>query len=189
MVPRMILAAWWPPSPTRVFTTSTRRTAGSAQPAIQRLARARGEYLAFLDSDDLFLPEKLAVQVAQLDADPALGMVAGGFRYIDWQGGWLAERRPWVFQPTLDLSTVLLGAAIITNSVLLRKEWIERVGDVQSEVVLGRRPGLVAAPGGCWLPDELDAGGGMRLPHARRPGCARRGQAKPGHLAGVRGAV
>jgi len=89
---------------------------------------ARGEYLAFLDSDDLFLPAKLAFQVAQLDADPALGMVAGGFRYIDWQGGWLAERRPWVFQPTLDLSTVLLGAAIITNSVLLRKEWIERVG-------------------------------------------------------------
>ncbi len=90
---------------------------------------ARGEYLAFLDSDDLFLPAKLAFQVAQLDADPALGMVAGGFRYIDWQGAWLAERRPWVFQPNLDLSTVLLGAAIITNSVLLRKDWLERVGD------------------------------------------------------------
>ncbi len=90
---------------------------------------ARGQYLAFLDSDDLFLPDKLAVQVQQLDENPALGMVAGGFQYIDWQGRPLAERRPWTFQPALGLTTVLLGAAILTNSVLLRANWIERVGN------------------------------------------------------------
>lgn len=38
---------------------------------------ARGEYLAFLDSDDLFLPHRLEVQVPLLERDPDLGLVYG----------------------------------------------------------------------------------------------------------------
>ncbi len=34
------------------------------------LARAQGEFIAFLDSDDLWLPEKLAVQIAFMDQHP-----------------------------------------------------------------------------------------------------------------------
>ncbi len=33
-------------------------------------AHARGEYLAFLDSDDLFLPDKLQLQLTVLESDP-----------------------------------------------------------------------------------------------------------------------
>ena len=36
---------------------------------------ARGQYLAFLDSDDLWLPEKVSLQVARLDAEPEVGLV------------------------------------------------------------------------------------------------------------------
>src|SRR5207253_6175188 len=36
---------------------------------------ARGRYLAFLDSDDLWLPDKVSMQVARLDAEPAVGVV------------------------------------------------------------------------------------------------------------------
>src|SRR5215831_13288100 len=38
---------------------------------------ARGPYVAFLDSDDLWLPEKVSVQIARLNGDPAVGLVYG----------------------------------------------------------------------------------------------------------------
>ncbi|MGE4557297.1 MAG: glycosyltransferase [Desulfovibrionaceae bacterium] len=61
------------------------------------LAKARGAYLARMDADDVCLPERLALQAAHLDADPAVGLVSclvgfggdpvasqGFARYIQW---------------------------------------------------------------------------------------------------------
>src|ERR1017187_8676124 len=48
-----------------------KRAAGARNTAI---ARARGEFLAFLDSDDTWLPDHLESQMKQFEADPALGL-------------------------------------------------------------------------------------------------------------------
>lgn len=67
-------------------------------PALQAgLAAARGELVARLDADDVCHPERLARQVARLQAEPDLGVVAcrvafggdreraaGYARYVDW---------------------------------------------------------------------------------------------------------
>ncbi len=53
---------------------------------------AAGEYLAFLDSDDVFVAEKLAKQVAILDADAGVGLVHNNFRRVDMAENLLAER-------------------------------------------------------------------------------------------------
>ncbi|MDD3154545.1 MAG: glycosyltransferase [Victivallaceae bacterium] len=56
----------------RLFRQENRGVAEARNRAVQL---ARGEYLAFLDHDDLWLPEKLAVQSEILDADSRIGLV------------------------------------------------------------------------------------------------------------------
>ena len=65
-------------------------------------ARAEGHLFAFLDADDVWLPAKLARQVAMLDADGSLGLVHCGVEEIGADGrtlgysvdglsGWVSE--------------------------------------------------------------------------------------------------
>jgi glycosyltransferase involved in cell wall biosynthesis len=49
-----------------------KRAAGARNTGI---AKARGEFLAFLDSDDVWLPNHLENQMKQFQADPSLGLV------------------------------------------------------------------------------------------------------------------
>jgi glycosyltransferase involved in cell wall biosynthesis len=49
---------------------------------------ARGEYIAFIDADDVWLPCKLAEQVAILEKYPSVGLVCGTVIYwSSWSGG------------------------------------------------------------------------------------------------------
>jgi glycosyltransferase involved in cell wall biosynthesis len=51
-----------------------------ANPVIARnfgMTLARGEFFAFLDHDDLCIPERFALQMAAFDADPALDVCVG----------------------------------------------------------------------------------------------------------------
>ncbi len=63
-------------------------------PASRNLgARAgTGEYLAFLDSDDVWMSQKLEQQVARMDASPEAGFLYGLSEYwYDWD----KNRKPW----------------------------------------------------------------------------------------------
>jgi glycosyltransferase involved in cell wall biosynthesis len=44
------------------------------------LGVARGEYVAFIDADDVWSPNKLTEQVAIMDAHPEVGMLCGAAR-------------------------------------------------------------------------------------------------------------
>jgi len=48
---------------------------------------ARGRYVALLDADDEWLPDKLARQIALLEARPEVGLVYGDMEVVDGHGG------------------------------------------------------------------------------------------------------
>ncbi|HEY3695977.1 glycosyltransferase family 2 protein [Phenylobacterium sp.] len=52
------------------------------------IRNALGEFIAFIDADDVWRPQKLAEQVAILDAHPSVAMVCGAVNYWSaWAGG------------------------------------------------------------------------------------------------------
>ena len=83
---------------------------------------AQGEYIAFLDDDDLFLPEKLRTQIALLEQRPALGFVASGFQYVDNDRSVIETTRPWLRYPELDLRTFLHECAPLHLSASLFRQ-------------------------------------------------------------------
>ena len=60
---------------------------------------ARGEFIAFLDADDFWEPDKLERQVAIMDAEPAV--TAGVQRPAPVLGRWREQERQFSFVPEL----------------------------------------------------------------------------------------
>lgn len=90
------------------------------------LAAARGEYIAFLDQDDIFLPHKLSSQVALLKQNCDLGMVNSGWQIVDELGNVKAAVQPWQQIPHLDCANLLIWKPVFLGAMLFRRSWLER---------------------------------------------------------------
>lgn len=89
---------------------------------------AKGEFLAFLDAGDFFLPEKLEKQVACFDADRTLDLVQTGWLIVDKNDQGISGVKPWESAPKLDLETLILYKSVRPSAIMLRREWWERLG-------------------------------------------------------------
>ena len=83
------------------------------------IAMATGELLAFLDADDRWTPEKLALQVAALEADPNLDAVFGHVRQF------YSETLPEEQRPRL-AAEVMPGH--LASAMLVRRSRFDAVG-------------------------------------------------------------
>ena len=89
---------------------------------------AQGEWIAFLDADDFFLPGKLAAQMAIAAAQPDLGMIHSGWNRVDAQGKLLMAVEPWRQIPKLTLESWLRWKPVLPSAMLFRREWLLRSG-------------------------------------------------------------
>ncbi len=92
------------------------------------LELARGEFIAFLDQDDWFEPDKLEVQVTALQESPHLGMVHSGWFVVDAAGERLSTVNPREGIPELDLAAWLLWKPVFLGAMLFRRSGFEGVG-------------------------------------------------------------
>jgi glycosyltransferase involved in cell wall biosynthesis len=98
---------------------------------------ATGQYVAFLDQDDLWYPPKLMSQVAVLDRDPHVVLAHCNFDRIDETGRMLQESAGVVERASAVASPMgqLIGEALIfPSAMMIRKEGYERIGGFHREL-------------------------------------------------------
>ena len=107
------------------------RNSGVAEARNRGIAAARGRYVAFLDSDDAWLPGKLAAQVAALDAaPPSVALVYGGLRVLGPQGehDWQPQVSGYVFPAMLAANRMFAAP----STMLVRREVFDWLGGFDS---------------------------------------------------------
>jgi len=101
---------------------------------------ARGEYIALLDSDDLWLPEKLAKQVDLFDKNSDMVLMFTGSLQIDARGRRLDVPPSCIdiVESQLTLESLCLYNVIGTPStVMIRRELLEHVGKFDQAIRYG----------------------------------------------------
>ena len=82
---------------------------------------AKGEYLAFLDSDDLSLPLRLSKQVAFLDNNPAYALCGTWSKMIDGENREIKKINISVSDDEIKCS-LLFANAFVQSSIMIRRQ-------------------------------------------------------------------
>jgi glycosyltransferase involved in cell wall biosynthesis len=98
------------------------------------LRQALGEFILFLDGDDIIYPEKLARQLGILEEDHLLGAVHSGWRLVDAHGRPLRPIRPWEQSPQLTLIDWLKWKPVFLGAMLFRRHWLERIDGFRTDL-------------------------------------------------------
>ncbi|MFC2157980.1 glycosyltransferase family 2 protein [Acidobacteriota bacterium] len=119
----------------RIRYIKLEKNTGPSQSRNIGIEKSRGKYIAFLDDDDEWLPEKLEVQVRIFDeADEKIGAVYSAF--------WRIQKNKRLYIPSKKikkkegdlLDNVLKRYMIGTPAILVRKDVLDEVGYFDAEL-------------------------------------------------------
>lgn len=113
----------------RYFYQENRGISGARNAGIKR---ARGKFIAFLDSDDYWLPDKTVQQLALFKQHPEYALVAARCASIRLDGSYRDKNRPgksgWV------LEDLFKANFIRTSAAMIKQECFENIGLFDEEL-------------------------------------------------------
>src|SRR5215510_1758269 len=94
---------------------------------------AHGSWIAFLDDDDVWVPEKIEQQWKLVEQNPALGLVYCSDYAVDEQLHILYERKAQAENRGQVFDRLLIKNFIFTSCVMARRDAVEKAGYMQKE--------------------------------------------------------
>ncbi|MCP5095896.1 MAG: glycosyltransferase [Chloroflexi bacterium] len=103
-----------------------RANGGAAAASNTGLELAQGEWIAFLDSDDLFLPNKFALQMAAIEQEPAAGVIYG--RYYGMTSTGIDKKLVGGCYAPYPLADLLMGPVFHWSTSMFRRSILQETG-------------------------------------------------------------
>lgn len=119
------------------FDFLVQKNQGLSRTLNDSVARARGNLIVSFGSDDVMLPERLALQVAYMQGKPEVGICAGNIEEIDAQGVSRGTPRELPLR-RLDFEDVFLNrkTGAPAPTLMFRREALEKVGGFDPQIRL-----------------------------------------------------
>ena len=92
------------------------------------ISKTQGEYIAFCDDDDLWMPEKLERQLSEFEKDSQLGLVCSNGIFFDKNGEHREMIKAELKDSDFTFESLIWHNYIPSPSVLVKKEVIDDVG-------------------------------------------------------------
>lgn len=114
----------------------TQRNGGQAVAKNSGIRESIGDYIAFLDADDLWTPDKLEAQIPLFAASQAVGVVYSAFAYIDEKGN-LVPNVPYKLHSGRVTRPLLMSNFVGFGTSVVKRECFERLGLFKENLRMG----------------------------------------------------
>jgi glycosyltransferase involved in cell wall biosynthesis len=108
---------------------------GACSARNEGIRHAKGEYLACLDCDDLWLPDKLECSLPVLEQDPEMGFVCTPCYIIGSSGEHLGETR-YPFDRDNAYMNLLAENYVLAPTVVMRRSCLDHVGHFDESIFI-----------------------------------------------------
>jgi GT2 family glycosyltransferase len=98
------------------------------------ISQATGEFIAFLDADDLWTPDKLELQLAALKQHPEAGVAYSWTHFMDEQGESFHADQPIFFEGNVYPQLLVNNFLASGSNPLIRKQAIDFAGEFDPSV-------------------------------------------------------
>ncbi|MGQ4649264.1 glycosyltransferase [Lyngbya aestuarii] len=98
------------------------------------ISRSNGQFIAFIDADDLWTPDKLALQLEALQRNPQAGVAYSWTIFIDDEGKFLYAGESLFHEGDVYPQLLVKNFIASGSNILVRRNVIEEVGEFDSQL-------------------------------------------------------